>query len=164
MKFPKSRFALVVCTAALFACANLISCKRSSIFTEIDANFKSLDDVFIEEFRNQTKFVEKNTELELGSEAALTGRYGTLLTIDVWEFKSESDCQQAYATLTALEKQNNPREFDQTRATELRYKVVRATGIAGEIFTVKKVLFRLLGENPAAIQEYLISSKLARLR
>jgi hypothetical protein len=66
--------------------------------------------------------------------------------------------------LTALEKQNNPREFDQTRASELRYKVVRATGIAGEIFTVKKVLFRILGENASTINEYLIASKLARLR
>lgn len=140
------------------------SCKRSSIFTEIDANFKSLDDVFIAEFRNEQKLVEKNTELDLAAETALTGRYGTLLTLDVWEFNSDSDAKAAYETLTAVEKQNGPREFDQTRANELRYKVIRATGIAGEIFTVKKVLFRILGENTATIQEYLIASKLARLR
>ncbi len=87
-----------------------------------------------------------------------------VLTLDVWEFNSDSDAKAAYETLTAVEKQNSPREFDQTRANELRYKVIRATGIAGEIFTVKKVLFRILGENTATIQEYLIASKLARLR
>jgi len=141
-----------------------VSCKRSSIFTEIDANFKSLDDVYITEFRNEQKFVEKNTELDLGAEAAMTGRYGTILTLDVWEFKSDNEAKQAYETLTALEKQNGPREFDQTRAAEFRYKVVRATGIAGEIFTVKKVLFRVLGESAATINEYLIAGKLARLR
>lgn len=144
--------------------AAVVSCKRSSIFTEIDANFKSLDDVFIAEFRNEQKLVEKNTELDLAAETALTGRYGTLLTLDVWEFNSDSDAKAAYETLTAVEKQNAPREFDQTRANELRYKVVRATGIAGEIFTVKKVVFRILAENTATIQEYLIASKLARLR
>jgi hypothetical protein len=69
---------------AVLLSLNSFSCKRSSLFTEIDANFKSLDDVFIQEFHSQQKFVEKNTELELGSETSLTGRYGTLLALYVW--------------------------------------------------------------------------------
>lgn len=142
----------------------LASCKKSSIFTEIDANFKSLDDVFVDEFKNQPKFVEKNTELSLDADTAKTGRFGTLLTLDVWEFSSEADAKKSYETLAAVEKQNNPREYDQTRTQEYRYRFVRAVGVAGEIFTVKKILFRFLAENKDTIREYLIVSKLGRIR
>ncbi len=141
-----------------------VECKRSSIFTEIDASFKSLEDVFIAEFRNETRQVEKNTELALEATEALTGRYGTTLTLDVWEFSSEADCGRAYEALTAIEKQNQPREYNQTRATESRYQFTRQTGIAGEIFTIKKVLFRLLATDKNTIAEYLVASKLARAR
>lgn len=139
-------------------------CKKSSLFTEIDANFKSLDDVFIAEFKNQPRQVEKNAELSLDAKEALTGHFGTLLSLDVWEFASETDAKQAYEALTGIEKQNAPREYDQTRAKEYRYTFVRATGVAGEIFTVKKVLFRFVGESKDTIREYLIASKLGRIR
>jgi hypothetical protein len=155
---PVRRIALIL-TALL-----LLSCKRSSIFTEIDASFKSLEDVFVAEFRNENRQVEKNTDLSLEASEALTGRYGTTLTLDVWEFKSEADCRAAYETLTALEKQNQPREYDQTRAAESRYQFVRQTGVAGEVFTIKKVLFRILATDKNTIAEYLIASKLARAR
>jgi hypothetical protein len=155
---PVRRIALIL-TALL-----LLSCKRSSIFTEIDASFKSLEDVFVAEFRNENRQVEKNSELTLDATEALTGRYGTTLTLDVWEFKSEADCHTAYETLTAVEKQNQPREYDQTRAAESRYQFVRQTGVAGEIFTIKKVLFRILATDKNTIAEYLIASKLARAR
>jgi hypothetical protein len=155
---PVRRIALIL-TALL-----LLSCKRSSIFTEIDASFKSLEDVFVAEFRNENRQVEKNTDLSLEASEALTGRYGTTLTLDVWEFKSEADCRAAYETLTALEKQNEPREYDQTRAAESRYQFVRQTGVAGEVFTIKKVLFRILATDKNTIAEYLIASKLARAR
>lgn len=140
------------------------ACKRTSLFTEIDASFKSLDDVFIPEFRNESRHVEKNSELTLDAAEALTGRYGTLLTLDVWEFASESDCKAAYETLTGIEKQNGPREYSQTRAAENRYQFVRQLGVAGEIFTIKKVLFRILATDKNAIAEYLIASRLARAR
>jgi hypothetical protein len=141
-----------------------VSCKRSSIFTEIDANFKSLDDVFVAEFKNQPKQIEKNRDLTLEAREALTGRYGTLLSLDVWEFGSEEETKQGYDVLVDAEKQNAPREYDQTKGKESRYTYVRAVGIAGEIFTVKKVLFRILGENKDVIREYLIASKLGRIR
>lgn len=140
------------------------ACKPSSVFTEIDASFKSLEDVFVAEFRNEGRHVEKNSELSLDAAEALTGRYGTTLTLDVWEFRSEADCRAAYDTLTALEKQNQPREYNQTRAAEFRYQFVRQTGIAGEVFTIKKVLFRILATDKNTITEYLIASKLARAR
>lgn len=149
---------------ALTFSLTLTNCKKSSLFTEIDANFKSLDDVFITEFKNQPKQVEKNSELSLDAKEALTGHFGTLLSLDVWEFGSEADAKQAYESLMGIEKQNGPREYDQTRAKEYRYTYVRATGVAGEIFTVKKVLFRFIGENKDTIREYLIASKLGRIR
>lgn len=139
-------------------------CRPSSVFTEIDAGFKVLDDVFIAEFRNENRQVEKNAELSLDASEALTGRYGTTLTLDVWEFKSEADCRTAYDTLTAIEKQNQPREYSQTRAAEYRYQFVRQTGITGEIFTIKKILFRILATDRNTITEYLIASRLARAR
>lgn len=140
------------------------ACKRSSLFTEIDASFKSLEDVFVAEFRNEPRHVEKNSELSLDAVEALTGRYGTLLTLDVWEFKNENDCKTAYGTLTGIEKQNQPREYSQTRAAENRYQFVRQLGVAGEIFTIKKILFRILATNKNTIAEYLIASRLARAR
>lgn len=149
----------------MFALAfSFAACKKSSIFTEIDASFKSLEDVFIAEFHNESRQLEKNTELSLEAKEALTGRFGTTLTLDLWEFGSDADSKQAYETLTALEKQNGPREYDQTRAAENRYFFVRQTGIAGEIFTIKKVLFRVLAVDKDTIREYLITSKLARAR
>ena len=151
------RILATICFALLAS-----SCKPSSVFTEIDASFKSLEDVFVAEFRNENRQVEKNTELALDAAEALTGRYGTTLTLDVWEFKSEADCRTAYDTLTALEKQNQPREYNQTRANESRYQFTRQTGIAGEIFTIKKVLFRILATDKNTTTEYLIASKLAR--
>lgn len=144
--------------------SNLAFCRKSSLFTEIDANFKSLDDVFIAEFKNQAKQVEKNSELTLDAKEAITGRFGTLLTLDVWEFSSEDVAKQAYETLTALEKQSSPREYDQTRGKEYRYSYVRSTGVAGEIFTVKKIAFRILAEGKDTIREYLVASKLGRIR
>jgi hypothetical protein len=149
---------------ALCALFFLFSCKKSSIFTEIDANFKSLDDVFITEFKNQQKQVEKNSELTLDAKEAKTGHFGTLLSLDVWEFGAESDAKQAYETLVGTEKQNTPREYDQTRSGEYRYTFVRQTGVAGEVFTAKKILFRILAENKDTIREYLIASKLGRIR
>ncbi|MBX3721455.1 MAG: hypothetical protein KF713_06410 [Turneriella sp.] len=143
---------------------NLIYCKKSSIFTEIDASFKSLDDVFIAEFKNQPKQVEKNTELTLEAKEAKTGHFGTLLSIDVWEFADDAQAKQGYETLAGAERQNAPREYDQTKAGEYRYTFVRSTGIAGEIFTAKKILFRILGENKDTIREYLVASKLGRIR
>lgn len=147
----------------LFLIATL-HCKRTSIFTEIDASFKSLEDVFIAEFRNEPRQVEKNTDLTLDAAEALTGRFGTALTLDVWEFKDDADCRAAYETLTGIEKQNQPREYDQTRSKEFRYRFVRQTGVAGEIFTIRKVLFRVLATDKDTISEYLIASKLARAR
>lgn len=151
-------------SVALALALALAMCKKSSLFTEIDANFKSLDDVFITEFKNQPKQVEKNSELSLDAKEALTGHFGTLLSLDVWEFASEADARQAYEALVSIEKQNTPREYDQTRAKEYRYTYVRATGVAGEIFTVKKVLFRFIGESKDTIREYLVASKLGRIR
>jgi hypothetical protein len=142
----------------------VLSCKKSSLFTEIDANFKSLDDVFIAEFKNNIKHVEKNSELSLDAKEAMTGRFGTLLSLDVWEFGGDAESKQAYETLVGVEKQNTPREYDQTRAAEHRYIFIRSTGIAGEIFTVKKLLFRILAENKDTIREYLVASKLGRIR
>ncbi|GAB4442542.1 MAG: hypothetical protein OHK0011_24960 [Turneriella sp.] len=153
------RLVAIICMAL-----SVSVCKPSSVFTEIDASFKSLEDVFVAEFRNENRQVEKNTDLSLEASEALTGRYGTTLTLDVWEFRSETDCRAAYDTLTALEKQNQPREYNQTRAAENRYQFVRQTGIAGEIFTIKKVLFRVLATDKNTIAEYLIASKLARAR
>ncbi len=148
----------------LMAALSLVSCKKSSLFTEIDASFKSLDDVFITEFKNQQKQVEKNTELTLDAKEAKTGHFGTLLSLDVWEFGADADAKQAYETLIAAEKQNTPREYDQTRSGEYRYTFVRQTGVAGEVFTAKKILFRILAENKDTIREYLIASKLGRIR
>lgn len=142
----------------------LVSCKKSSLFTEIDASFKSLDDVFIAEFKNQPKQVEKNTELTLDAKEAKTGHFGTLLSLDVWEFASDAEAKQAYETLVGAERQNTPREYDQTRAGEYRYTFVRQAGVAGEVFTAKKILFRILAENKDTIREYLIASKLGRIR
>ena len=142
----------------------ILNCKKSYIFTEIDAGFKSLDDVFVAEFRGQPKLVAKNEELPLNASTAMTGRYGTSLSLDVWEFASETDSRQAYETLVAAEKTNSPREYDQTKSGEYRYMCVRATGVTGEIFTVKKLLFRILAENKEAIREYLTASKLARVK
>lgn len=151
------RFVLI---AALLLCA----CRPASVFTEIDASFRSPRDVFVAEYRNESLQVEKNTELSLEATEALTGRYGTTLTLDVWEFKSENDSRAAYDTLTALEKQNQPRDYNQIRASESRYQFARQTGIAGEIFTIKKVLFRVLATDKNTVAEYLIASKLARAR
>lgn len=142
----------------------ILNCKKSYIFTEIDAGFKSLDDVFVAEFRGQPKLVARNDELPLNAATAMTGRYGTSLSLDVWEFASETDSRQAYETLVAAEKANSPREYDQTKSGEYRYMCVRATGVTGEIFTVKKLLFRILAENKEAIREYLTASKLARVK
>ena len=99
-----------------------------------------------------------------GKNALQSGRYGTSLSLDVWEFASETDSRQAYETLVAAEKANRPREYDQTKSGEYRYMCVRATGVTGEIFTVKKLLFRILAENKEAIREYLTASKLARVK
>lgn len=148
----------------LITFVTLISCKKSSIFTEIDASFKSLDDVFIAEFKNQPKQVEKNSELTLDAKEAKTGHFGTLLSLDVWEFGDDAAAKQAYETIMGAEKQNAPREYDQTRSSEYRYTFVRQTGVAGEVFTVKKILFRILAENKDTIREYLIASKLGRIR
>ena len=90
----------------------ILNCKKSYIFTEIDAGFKSLDDVFVAEFKGQPKLVAKNEELPLNASTAMTGRYGTSLSLDVWEFASETDSRQAYETLVAAEKTNSPREYD----------------------------------------------------
>lgn len=150
---------------ALFFLGLLVfSCKKSAIFTEIDASFKSLDDVYIAEFKNETRQVEKNTELALDAKEALTGRFGTRLTLDIWEFSSEDQARQAYEMLTGTEKQNSPREYDQTKGKEYRYAYVRQTGVAGEIFTVKKILMRFLADSKDTIREYLIASKLGRVR
>ena len=149
----------------ILICLLFVSCgKKSALFTEIDANFKSLDDVFIAEFKNQPKQVEKNSDLALDAKEAMTGRFGTLLSLDVWEFGDEGQSKSAYETLVGVEKQNTPREYDQTRAGEYRYTFVRGTGIAGEVFTVKKILFRILADNKDTIREYLIASKLGRIR
>jgi hypothetical protein len=142
----------------------LIHCKPTSVLTEIDASFQSLHDVFVAEFQNESRQVEKNSELTLDAKEALTGRYGTTLTLDAWEFRSEADCRTGYEMLTALEKQQQPREYSQTRASEYRYQFIRQTGIAGEIFTIKKALFRILATDKNTIAEYLIASKLARAR
>lgn len=142
----------------------ILNCKKSYIFTEIDAGFKSLDDVFVAEFKGQPKLVGKNEELPLNAATAMTGRYGTTLALDVWEFGSENDSRQAYETLVAAEKANSPREYDQTKSGEYRYMCVRASGVTGEIFTVKKLLFRILAENKDTIREYLNASKLARVK
>ncbi|MBS0619643.1 MAG: hypothetical protein JSR44_15770 [Spirochaetes bacterium] len=152
---------IVFCALILTA---LTHCKRSTIFTEIDASFRVLDDVFVSEFKGQPRTIEKNTTLDLSAKEAKTGRFGTLLTLDVWEFGDAAEAKQGYETLVATEKQNVPREFDQVRSNEFRYSFVRVSQIAGEIFTVKKVLFRILGENKDTVQEYLIASKLGRLR
>ena len=150
---------LVIALALTF-----FQCKKSYIFTEIDAGFKSLDDVFVAEFKGQAKLVGKNDELPLNAATAMTGRYGTVLALDVWEFGSENESRQAYETLVAAEKANAPREYDQTKSGEYRYMCVRATGVTGEIFTVKKLLFRILADNKDTIREYLAASKLARVR
>lgn len=148
----------------LFLALTILNCKKSYIFTEIDAGFKSLDDVFVAEFKGQPKFVGKNEDLPLNAQAAMTGRYGTALSLDVWEFGSENESRAAYETLVAGEKANSPREYDQTKSGEYRYMCVRASGVTGEIFTVKKLLFRILAENKDTIREYLTASKLARVR
>ncbi|MBV6494460.1 MAG: hypothetical protein LDLANPLL_02493 [Turneriella sp.] len=148
----------------IFVIAFLVSCKKSSVFTEINASFKSLDDVFVEEFKNEKRNVEKNTEANFGAHEAKTGRYGTLVVLDVWEFASESESKQHYEALTNEEKNNTPREYDQTKSNEYRYQFIRGSGVAGEIFTIKKLLFRILGENKDTIREYLIASKLANIR
>ena len=148
----------------LFLIVSIFNCKKSYIFTEIDAGFKSLDDVFVAEFKGQPKAVGKNEELPLNATTAMTGRYGTTLSLDVWEFGSENDSRQAYETLVAAEKANSPREYDQTKSGEYRYMCVRASGVTGEIFTVKKLLFRILAENKDTIREYLSASKLARVK
>lgn len=150
--------------AIILLLITLVACKKSYIFTEIDAGFKNLDDVFVTEFKGQPKQTGKNEEQSLGAATALTGRYGTILTLDVWEFGSDTESRQAYETLVQQEKQNNPREYDQTKSGEYRYMCVRASGVTGEIFTVKKLLFRILGENKDTIREYLVTSKLARVR
>ncbi|MFO1472826.1 MAG: hypothetical protein U1F27_17550 [Turneriella sp.] len=148
----------------LFLALTILNCKKSYIFTEIDAGFKSLDDVFVAEFKGQPKFVGKNEDLPLNAQAAMTGRYGTALSLDVWEFGSENESRAAYETLVAGEKANSPREYDQTKSGEYRYMCLRASGVTGEIFTVKKLLFRILAENKDTIREYLTASKLARVR
>ncbi len=153
-----------ILTLFLLTVLPLAHCKRTSLFTEIDANFKSLDDVFVDEFHDQKKSVEKNRELALDAEEALTGRFGTLLSLDVWEFKNDADCKQAYSTLVGIEKQNGPREYDQVQSSESRYTFTRQMGVAGEIFTLKKILFRILATDKATIRDYLITSKLARSR
>lgn len=157
----KSRNTLLL---SLLTVLSLAHCKRTSLFTEIDASFKSLDDVFVDEFHDQKKSVEKNRDLSLDAEEALTGRFGTLLSLDVWEFKNDADCKQAYLTLVDIEKQNGPREYDQVQSSESRYTFTRQMGIAGEIFTLKKILFRILATDKATIRDYLITSKLARAR
>jgi len=149
-----------ILAALLLICA----CKKSSIFTEIDASFKSLDDVFVEEFKSSKKQIEKNTELTLDADTAKTGRYDTKLTLDVWEFNSDDDAKKSYETLAAIEKQNQPKSYDQTKSGEYRLRYTRQTGVAGEIFTVKKILFRFLAEDQDTIREYLIASKLGRVR
>lgn len=139
-------------------------CKKSYIFTEIDAGFKSLDDVFVTEFQGHAKQVAKNEETPLGAATAMTGRYGTALNLEVWEFANDDESRKAYETLVSAEKQNSPREYDQTKSGEYRFMCVRQTGVTGEIFTVKKLLFRILGENKDTIRDYLTASKLARVR
>lgn len=148
----------------LFFSLAILNCKKSYIFTEIDAGFKSLDDVFVAEFKGQPKLVGKNEELPMNAATAMTGRYGTTLSLDVWEFGSENDSRQAYETLVNAEKANAPREYDQTKSGEYRYMCVRTSGVTGEIFTVKKLLFRILADSKDTIREYLTASKLARVR
>lgn len=150
---------LILCLAL-----TIVSCKKSYIFTEIDAGFKSLDDVFVSEFKGVQKQVAKNEELPLGAQTAMTGRFDTLLSLDVWEFANDTESRQAYESLVNNEKQNSPREYDQTKSGEFRYMCVRATGVTAEIFTVKKLLFRILADNKDTIREYLVASKLARVR
>jgi len=152
---------IIFCTLLFTA---LMGCKKSTIFTEIDASFRDLDDVFVSEFKGQPRAIEKNTALDLGAKEAKTGRFGTLLTLDVWEFGDTATARHGYEVLVATEKQNAPREFDQVRSSEFRYSFVRETQIAGEIFTVKKILFRILGENKDTLREYLIASKIGRMR
>ncbi|HRP69829.1 MAG TPA: hypothetical protein PLY93_09895, partial [Turneriella sp.] len=131
----------------LIICLGIIACKKTSLFTEIDARFKKLDDVFVEEFKNEKRVIENNTEQNLNAGEAKTGRYGTLLVLDVWEFPQADDSKRNYEALVEEEKRNTPREYDQTKANEYRYQFVRGSGVAGEIFTIKKLLFRVLGEN-----------------
>lgn len=149
---------------SLLSLSLLVACKKTSLFTEIDASFKSLDEVYIDEFKNEHKQVEKNSERPLDAKEALTGRYGTQLTLDIWEFGSDEDCKKAYEGLVQTERNDSPREYDQTRSKEYRYTFTRGSGVAGEIFTVKKLLLRFLGENKDTIREYLVASKLGRIR
>ncbi|MCS6971823.1 MAG: hypothetical protein NZL89_02265 [Leptospiraceae bacterium] len=140
------------------------ACKEKTVLAELDASFQSIEEVFPQEFRNEQRELEKNTELTLGAKNALSGRYGTLLSADAWEFSNDADCRNAYETLVALEKEQKPREFQQTHAQENRYRFTRQTAIAGEIFTLGKALFRILATDKETIAEYLVAAKLARLR
>jgi len=139
-------------------------CRKTSLFTEINANFKNLKDVYVPEFLGQVQSVSSNTELDLGAKEALTGHYGVALSLDVWEFTTEEACKNSYETLYAIEKEKNPREYDQTKNKEYRFQYVRETGVVGELFTVKKILFRFLAEDRKKINDYLVQSHLAQIR
>ena len=140
------------------------NCRKTSLFTEIDANFKNLKDVYVQEFQGHPHSITQNSELDLDAKEALTGHYGTVLSLDVWEFASEEESKKAYETLYAVEKEKNPREYSQTREKEYRFQYVRETGVTGELFTVKKILFRFLAEDRKKINDYLVQSQLARIR
>lgn len=141
-----------------------IDCRQPAIFTEIDFSFKSLDDIFPEQFASLNRSLTDESGLLSDASDFRMGRYGTILTLEVWQFKTPDKAKESWQTLTTTERKQILAEYDQVKTTENRLNFKRATGISGIIWTNKMFLFRILAENNEVMRLFMKESKIGRLQ
>lgn len=141
-----------------------IGCSKPVIFTELDISFRSIEEIFPDDFRNEKKSVEVTDSEVTGFTEFKRGRYGQSVALEVWEFTDQNLSRAKWEEIVNAEKKRNLTDFTRINGKELRFDYIRETGPSGMVWTNKMFLFRVLGETKETIKEFLKNTKLARLQ
>lgn len=155
---------LLKCLLFMAMISGLTHCSKPMIFTELDISFKNLDEVFPEIYKTEKKIIETSASEIAGFSDFRRGKYGQLVSLEVWEFSEASAAQRKWDELVTGEKKRNLTDFTRVNGKESRFEYVRETGPSGMIWTNKMFLFRILAENKDTLTNFLKDTKVARLR